>query len=62
MKYKEILIKSDGYVTDIFIDGVEIENVSQITFTAVPFDVVCNIDKYDGSEIVLETPDFKNEY
>lgn len=62
MKYKEILIKSDGYVTDIFIDGVELENVSQITFTAVPFDVVCNIDKYDGSEIVLETPDFKNEY
>ena len=62
MKYKEILIKSDGYVTDIFIDGVEIENVSQITFTSVPFDVVCNIDKYDGSEIVLETPDFKNEY
>ena len=62
MKCKEILIKSDGYVTDIFIDGVEIENVSQITFTSVPFDVVCNIDKYDGSEIVLETPDFKNEY
>lgn len=62
MKYKEILIKSDGYITDIFIDGVEIENVSQITFTAAPFDVVCNIDKYDGSEIVLETPDFKNEY
>lgn len=60
MKYKEILIKSDGYVTDIFIDGVEIENVSQITFTAVPFDVVCNIDKYDGSEIVLQTQDFEN--
>lgn len=60
MKYKEILIKSDGYVTDIFIDGVEIENVSQITFTSVPFDVVCNIDKYSGNEIVLQTQDFEN--
>lgn len=60
MKYKEILIKSDGYVTDIFIDGVEIENVSQITFTAAPFDVVCNIDTYSGNEIVLQTQDFEN--
>lgn len=60
MKYKEILIKSDGYVTDIFIDGVEIENVSQITFTSVPFDVVCNIDTYNGNEIVLQTQDFEN--
>ena len=60
MKYKEILIKSDGYVTDIFIDGVEIENVSQITFTSVPFDVVCNIDTYSGNEIVLQTQDLKN--
>lgn len=60
MKYKEILIKSDGYVTDIFIDGVEIENVSQITFTAAPFDVVCNIDTYNGNEIVLQTQDFEN--
>ena len=60
MKYKEILIKSDGYGTDIFIDGVEIENVSQITFTSVPFDVVCNIDTYNGNEIVLQTQDFEN--